>query len=104
MPHPEARSVPLGGICHQSELTHDESLSACLDERLIEPSVLVFEDPQSGDASGESLSATDVVLLGHPQQNDESRRYRAQLAPAGTYARPRDSLHNSSQRSNTRAS
>ena len=100
----EARTVPLLGIRDQSELAHDERRTSRVQERAVELPLFVLEDTQAGDAASESLGIGFVVLLGHPQQNDESRRYRTQLAPAGTHSRVRNPLNDGSQRSSTRAS
>src|SRR5918996_2547104 len=67
----EAGPVALPGIRDQRELTHRERLAAYVEERPVEPALLVLEDAQARDLSREALRGGLVVLGGDPEQDRE---------------------------------
>ena len=74
----EARAIPLARVRDQRELAHDERLAADVEERAVEAAVLVLEDPQARDLSGEAFGRRQVIALRDPQQDRQPTPDRAE--------------------------
>ena len=72
---------------------------------MVEPPLLVLEDPQLGDLAGQPLRCGAVVSTRHPQQDAEARPDLADHVLTDPHAGPRDPLYDGLQlRSRMRAS
>jgi hypothetical protein len=68
----EARTVSLRRIGNQRELADDEGGSPCVEERPVEPPLLVFEDAQTRDLARQALGCGDVVANRDAEQDAEA--------------------------------
>ena len=68
----EARSRPLRRVGDEGELAHDERRAARVDQRAIEPTFRVLEDPQPATFSASRVGAGLGVAAGDPEEDEQA--------------------------------
>ena len=82
--HPRSRvEFPSAfAVRDESELAHDERLAGDVEQRAVEAALVVLEDPQPRDLSGQALGLGDRVRLGHAEEDHEPGPISATVSPA----------------------
>ena len=93
----EVRSIaPLAfEVQDERELAHDEGLSADVDDRPVEPTVAVLEDPEPRDLAGQSLCLGEAVTISDAKEDEQPASTRRDDPTVDRDRRRRHSLHHS---------
>jgi hypothetical protein len=67
----EPRTATSAGVREQRELGHDQRLAADIDERSVDPTFLVAEDPQLRHSPCEGIRDARIVVVADADQNHE---------------------------------
>ena len=79
-------------VCEERELADDERLAADVEERAVEPAVVVREDPQAGDLGGEARGRLGRVLVPCTDKHEKARPARTDDLAVDTHGGSRDPL------------
>ena len=89
----EARAIPLRRVRDQRELAHDQRFAAGVEQRAVEPALVVLEDPQPGHLFRQPHGGLQPIPPGDAEQHAETRSDLAGHFLPYAHARARDPLH-----------
>ena len=97
----EARAVALPRVGEQRELAHDERITTDVEERAIEATRLVGEDPKAGDLRGEPSGVFGRVIVPGAEEHQETPSDRSDHVAIDPHGGARDPLDHGSHARNS---
>jgi hypothetical protein len=100
----EARPASFPGVGDQRELTDDDRLAADVEERAVEPALLVLEDPQARHLAGHPRGIFLSVLVGHAEEDAQAGAYLGNPLTGNDHVCARNALDDGPQAASSASS